>query len=133
MFPKIFTDPARLLRGRTISILGAALLWALPGAGPAVAGEYDLTVETAHVEIGGRMVEKMTINGGVPGPTLRLREGEDATITVTNKTDEATSVHWHGILLPGIMDGAPGFNGFMGIAPAASLRSVRAWSMRSQA
>ncbi|MCW5728497.1 copper resistance system multicopper oxidase [Parvibaculum sp.] len=120
MFPKIFTDPARLLRGRTISILGAALLWALPGAGPAVAGEYDLTVETAHVEIGGRMVEKMTINGGVPGPTLRLREGEDATITVTNKTDEATSVHWHGILLPGIMDGAPGFNGFMGIAPGAS-------------
>jgi|UPI00032391E6 CopA family copper-resistance protein len=120
MFPKIFSGPAPLMRGRTIAILGAALLWALPDAAPAVAGEYRLTVETAELEVGGRMVEKMVINGGVPGPTLRLREGEDATITVANKTDEATSVHWHGILLPGIMDGSPGFNGFMGIAPGAS-------------
>jgi FtsP/CotA-like multicopper oxidase with cupredoxin domain len=62
----------------------------------------------------------MTINGGIPGPTLHLREGEDATITVTNDTDERTSVHWHGLMLPGMMDGVPGFNGFMGIEPGAS-------------
>ena len=100
----------------------AAALLFLAGlaAAPAMAGTYELTVETAHVEIDGRMVEKMTINGGVPGPTLRLREGEDATITVVNRTAEETSVHWHGLLLPGIMDGVPGFNGFMGIPPGGS-------------
>ncbi|MDP1626609.1 MAG: multicopper oxidase domain-containing protein [Parvibaculum sp.] len=97
-------------------LAAAALFFALP----VQAGTYDLTVETAEVTVGGSRVEKMTINGGVPGPTLRLREGEAATITVTNRTGEATSVHWHGIMLPGIMDGSPGFNGFMGIAPGAS-------------
>ncbi len=98
------------------AIWGAALLFATP----ALAGTYNLTVENAEIEVDGSRVEKMTINGGVPGPTLRLREGEAATITVTNRTDQSTSVHWHGIMLPGIMDGAPGFNGFMGIAPGAS-------------
>ncbi len=97
-------------------LAAAALFFALP----VQAGTYDLTVETAEVMVDGSRVEKMTINGGVPGPTLRLREGEAATITVTNRTDEATSVHWHGIMLPGIMDGSPGFNGFMGIRPGAS-------------
>jgi len=87
---------------------------------PAFAGTYNLTVENAMVDIGGKTVEKMTINGGVPGPTLHLKEGEDATIIVTNKTSEPTSVHWHGILLPGMMDGSPGFNGFMGIKPGES-------------
>jgi FtsP/CotA-like multicopper oxidase with cupredoxin domain len=120
MFPKTSPDPARLTCGRTIAVLGAAMLWLASGAAPALAGNYQLAVSTAKVEIGGRVVEKMTINGGVPGPTLRLGEGEDATITVTNNTGETTSVHWHGLMLPGIMDGAPGFNGFMGIAPGAS-------------
>jgi FtsP/CotA-like multicopper oxidase with cupredoxin domain len=120
MFPKTSPDPARLTCGRTIAVLGAAMLWAASGIAPALAGNYQLAVSTAKVEIGGRVVEKMTINGGVPGPTLRLREGEDATITVTNNTGETTSVHWHGLMLPGIMDGAPGFNGFMGIKPGTS-------------
>lgn len=102
------------------AVFAAGLLSVPLVAGPALAGTYHLTVSTATVEIGGRSVEKMTINGGVPGPTLRLKEGEDATITVTNETDDETSVHWHGILLPGVMDGVPGFNGFMGIAPGAS-------------
>jgi CopA family copper-resistance protein len=103
-----------------LAALAAALLSVTVVAGPAFAGTYRLTVSTAAMEIDGRTVEKMTINGGVPGPTLHLREGEEATITVANETDEETSVHWHGILLPGIMDGVPGFNGFMGIAPGAS-------------
>ncbi|MBO6633921.1 multicopper oxidase domain-containing protein [Parvibaculum sp.] len=102
------------------AVFAAALLSVPVVAGPASAGTYRLTVSTAAMEIDGRTVEKMTINGGVPGPTLHLKEGEDATITVANETDEETSVHWHGILLPGIMDGVPGFNGFMGIAPGAS-------------
>lgn len=97
-----------------------ALLTAAIAASPAEAGEYHLTVSTATVEVDGRAVEKMTINGTIPGPVLRFTEGEKATITVTNETGEKTSMHWHGLLLPGIMDGAPGFNGFMGIAPGAS-------------
>jgi FtsP/CotA-like multicopper oxidase with cupredoxin domain len=102
--------------------LGAALALAagLTSSGPASAGTYQLTVEESKVVVDGRPVDKLTINGGVPGPTLRLKEGEDATITVTNRTDEATSVHWHGLLLPGIMDGSPGFNGFQGIKPGES-------------
>ncbi|MCC6920134.1 MAG: copper resistance system multicopper oxidase [Alphaproteobacteria bacterium] len=108
MMPFRFLFAALLL---TAALLGVPSAWA---------GRYDLTVETATVDVGGRTARKMTINGGVPGPTLHLKEGEDATITVTNRTDAVTSVHWHGILLPGMMDGAPGFNGFMGIKPGES-------------
>lgn len=97
-----------------------ALLTAAITIAPADAGEYQLTVSTAKVEVDGRTVEKMTINGSIPGPVLRFTEGEQATITVTNETSEKTSVHWHGLLLPGVMDGSPGFNRFMGIAPGES-------------
>ncbi|MGD9537632.1 MAG: multicopper oxidase domain-containing protein [Alphaproteobacteria bacterium] len=109
----------RILR-KPAAWAAAALLSALAGVVPAEAGTYRLTVEEAEVTVDGRIVEKMTINGGIPGPTLRLEEGEDATIIVTNRMAAPTSVHWHGILLPGIMDGTPGFNGFMGIAPGES-------------
>jgi CopA family copper-resistance protein len=84
------------------------------------AASYQLTVEKTLVRVSGRQVEKLAINGQIPGPTLHLKEGEDAVIAVTNKTNESSSVHWHGIMLPGMMDGAPGFNGFMGIPPGKS-------------
>ncbi len=48
---------------------------------------------------------------------MRFQEGDDAVVHVTNHMDVPTSIHWHGILLPGEMDGVPGFNGFPGIAP----------------
>jgi CopA family copper-resistance protein len=89
-------------------------------AASAEAGTYQLSVDKAVVRVDGRTVEKLAINGLIPGPTLRLKEGEDATITVANNTNEPTSVHWHGIMLPGMMDGAPGFNGFRGIQPGQS-------------
>ena len=57
-----------------------------------------------------------TINGSLPGPTLRWREGDTVTIRVTNKLRESTSIHWHGIILPFQMDGVPGIS-FPGIAP----------------
>ncbi len=84
---------------------------------PAKAAEYSLTIAREPVKITGNTVEKITVNGSIPGPTLRFTEGEDAVIHVTNKLDEDTSVHWHGLLLPGEMDGVPGFNGFPGIKP----------------
>jgi CopA family copper-resistance protein len=63
---------------------------------------------------------KITLNGTSPGPVLRLKEGEEVDIRVTNGMREKTSIHWHGLLLPGPQDGAPGFNAFHGIAPGES-------------
>jgi CopA family copper-resistance protein len=89
----------------------------LVAALPAFSAEVRLTVERKDVMVTGRSVSAITFNGQLPGPTLRFREGEDVTIHVTNKLDEDTSVHWHGLLLPGMMDGVPGLNGFPGIKP----------------
>jgi FtsP/CotA-like multicopper oxidase with cupredoxin domain len=83
----------------------------------AQAGEYSLTIAREPVNITGNSVKKITVNGSIPGPTLRFQEGEEVTIHVTNKMDEDTSVHWHGLLLPDEMDGVPGFGGFPGIKP----------------
>ncbi len=83
----------------------------------AQAGEYSLTIAREPVNITGNSVKKITVNGSIPGPTLRFQEGEEVTIHVTNKMDEDTSVHWHGLLLPDEMDGVPGLGGFPGIKP----------------
>ncbi len=95
-------------------ILFVALL-ALPHA--ALAGEYRLTIDRRDVNVTGRPVSSLTINGQLPGPTLRFKEGEDAVIHVTNRLDEDASLHWHGMLLPPEMDGVPGLSGFDGIKP----------------
>jgi FtsP/CotA-like multicopper oxidase with cupredoxin domain len=86
-------------------------------ATPAWAATYHLDIARKEVNITGTPARKITVNGGIPGPTLRFAEGEDVIITVTNHMDEDTSVHWHGLLLPGEMDGVPGMNGFPGIKP----------------
>ncbi|NJC25849.1 multicopper oxidase domain-containing protein [Neolewinella antarctica] len=72
--------------------------------------EYELVLEDAMVNKTGKTVRGMTVNGGVPGPVLRFKEGEYAKITVVNKMKEMTSVHWHGILLPNFYDGVPYLN-----------------------
>lgn len=97
-------------------------LWVLLLSGllltnPVSAAEYKLTIDREAVNITGTPVERITVNGGIPGPTLRLKEGDDAIIRVTNKMDADTSIHWHGFILPGEMDGVPGLNGFPGIKP----------------
>ncbi len=81
------------------------------------AGTYDLDIAYKMVNKTGRDVSKITINGTIPGPTLRFKEGEDVTVNVTNHLDENTSIHWHGLLLDGSMDGVPGLNGFKAIRP----------------
>jgi L-ascorbate oxidase len=50
------------------------------------------------------------IGGSVPGPVLRLQEGQEAVLRVTNNLDEDTSLHWHGLLVPYDQDGVPGFS-----------------------
>ena len=78
--------------------------------------EFDLTIAKTPVNFTGKPRMATTINGAIPGPTLRWREGETVTIRVSNQLQEHTSIHWHGILLPYQMDGVPGVS-FKGIAP----------------
>ncbi|SEQ57495.1 multicopper oxidase domain-containing protein [Neolewinella agarilytica] len=72
--------------------------------------EYELVIESNSVNITGKAVTGMTVNGGIPGPVLRFEEGEFARITVTNKMEVETSIHWHGLLLPNFYDGVPYLN-----------------------
>jgi CopA family copper-resistance protein len=69
---------------------------------------YDLTIARTPVNFTGTPAQAVTINGSIPGPLLKLREGETVTIAVNNKLDELTAVHWHGLLVPNKMDGVPG-------------------------
>ncbi|MDT8316541.1 MAG: multicopper oxidase domain-containing protein [bacterium] len=69
--------------------------------------EYDLVIDYAKVNITGKEVRAMTINGGIPGPTLEMTEGDFVKVRVHNRMDVDTSVHWHGILLPNREDGVP--------------------------
>jgi FtsP/CotA-like multicopper oxidase with cupredoxin domain len=68
---------------------------------------YNLTIAAQHVDITGKPVHAMTINGGIPGPTLRFKEGDMAVIHVHNSMEHETSIHWHGMLVPPDMDGVP--------------------------
>ncbi|WP_459860904.1 copper resistance system multicopper oxidase [Hydrogenophilus hirschii] len=87
------------------------------GAAPVLSGtNIDLVVAESPVNFTGRPRMATTINGSIPAPTLKLREGDTVTIRVTNRLREATSIHWHGIILPYQMDGVPGVS-FPGIAP----------------
>lgn len=74
------------------------------------AATHDLVLERRIVNVTGRERPAMLINGQLPGPTLRLQEGEDAVINVTNRLDETASIHWHGLIVPPEMDGVPGIS-----------------------
>ncbi|WP_367395241.1 copper resistance system multicopper oxidase [Cupriavidus sp. Agwp_2] len=87
------------------------------GTAPVLRGtEFDLVIGESVVNFTGTPRVATTINGMLPGPTLRWRQGETVTIRVTNRLREHTSIHWHGIILPFEMDGVPGIS-FAGIAP----------------
>lgn len=77
--------------------------------------EYELTITRQEVNFTGKPTWGMTINGGIPGPTLRFKEGDLARIHVHNKMNVETSIHWHGILVPPDMDGVPNIS-FLPIA-----------------
>lgn len=77
---------------------------------------FDLDIARTPVTIDGRHGNAITVNGTIPAPLLRWREGDELTLRVTNHLAEDTSIHWHGILLPFQMDGVPGVT-FPGIKP----------------
>ena len=83
------------------------IMGAIPGWGRAETVNYELTIAQEKVTIAGATAEGMTINGSIPGPTLRFKEGDTARILVHNRMSVATSIHWHGLLVPPDMDGVP--------------------------
>jgi CopA family copper-resistance protein len=94
-------------------------VWAVtsPGQPNVLSGtEFDLFIGESPVNFTGNPRTAQTINGGIPGPLLRWREGDTVTLRVRNRLHDTTSIHWHGILLPANMDGVPGLS-FKGIEP----------------
>ena len=124
-------DRRRLLRGGALLGGSAALAAWLPAwAQPVSAGltsslqtlsgpEIELKVTTDTIRIDGRTARAVTMNGTVPAPLLRLREGQTVRLRVVNDLDEETSLHWHGLLVPFQMDGVPGVS-FPGIKPRST-------------
>ena len=119
-------DRRKFLEGAAILGGGATLGALLPswaanvaqGATPAMptlaGNDIKLLIGHTRVSIEGKATHAVTINGTVPGPLLRLKEGQRVRIAVTNTLDEDTSIHWHGLLVPPEMDGVPGVS-FPGI------------------
>lgn len=87
---------------------------------PTVSGE-DIRLRIAHqmMTIDGRESHAIGINGTVPAPLIRLREGQNVRLHVENALDEDSSIHWHGLILPFYMDGVPGIS-FPGIKPRST-------------
>ncbi|WP_022953073.1 copper resistance system multicopper oxidase [Leucothrix mucor] len=121
-------NPTRrqFVQGLTASAFLAGLapsgLFAAPTTGNAqvlTGNHFELTLEEVEVNFTGKRRMATTINGSLPGPTLRMKEGEQITIRVTNKMSVTSSVHWHGLILPSNMDGVPGLS-FAGIKPGES-------------
>ena len=119
------TSRRTFVKGLTAAgILGGLGLWRTPVWAITSPGEpnvlvgkdFDLFIGETPVNITGNPRTAMTINGGIPGPLLRWREGDTVTLRVRNKLKADTSIHWHGILLPANMDGVPGLS-FHGIEP----------------
>ena len=79
----------------------------------------DLTIGEQLFRLDGRTAPAITINGTIPGPVIRLKEGQQATLRVTNRLEERSSIHWHGLLVPPAMDGVPGVS-FAGIEPGTT-------------
>ena len=109
----------RFLELGGISTVSSALAF---GAGELAAPDYSLEIAPCEVEIGPkRKIRTVAYNGQVPGPLLRFREGQPVTIEVTNRTENAEVVHWHGLFLRSEVDGAME-EGTPMIAPGARTR-----------
>ena len=111
------------LLGSALAVQSALPAWARSGYDADLSGisvlsgqHFDLNVDAGKSVIDGRAASSILINGQLPAPLLRWREGDEITLRVTNHLGTDTSIHWHGLLLPFYMDGVPGVS-FPGIAP----------------
>jgi CopA family copper-resistance protein len=110
-----------LVAGGLVGGLGRwdALAWERPARQELVelrGTSIDLTIGETPMNVTGAPRIAQTINGTLPGPLLRLREGDSVSLRVRNDLDEDASIHWHGLLLPANMDGVPGLS-YHGIRP----------------
>lgn len=117
---------AAALGGAGIGIAAAMPAWAQPLSPglvrplPTVSGtDIALTIGKVAVKVDGKVARAVGINGTVPGPLVRLKEGQRVRLRVRNTLDEDSSIHWHGLILPFEMDGVPGVS-FPGIAPRST-------------
>jgi len=100
-----------------LSLIPFPLRRALAAPAPVLSGtEFALEIGTVPLTINGRQAAATGVNGQVPAPILRWREGDTVTLAVTNRLSEPSSIHWHGVRTPSPMDGVPGLS-FSGIAP----------------
>ncbi|SHF18228.1 copper-resistance protein, CopA family [Microbulbifer donghaiensis] len=106
--------------GAALLGMPAGLSASAPRAGAAPqtlrGNQFDLNIGYLPVNYTGRERTAVAVNGSVPGPILRWKEGQTVTLNVTNHLAHDTSIHWHGIILPSNMDGVPGLS-FNGIRP----------------
>jgi len=94
----------------------------IPAGFDEVSGEViNLTVGSGHRIVEGRRGPGVAVNGSVPGPLIRLTEGQNVRLNVTNSLDVDSSIHWHGLLLPFQYDGVPGIS-FPGIKPGETFK-----------
>lgn len=123
--PFTLTSRRRFVTGFAASglLAGMGITEAFGAPSPAVGNNnvlsgdsFDLTIDETPINITGRVARATAVNGSVPAPVLRWREGDTVTLRVRNRMPVATSIHWHGIILPFNMDGVPGLS-FDGIAP----------------
>jgi FtsP/CotA-like multicopper oxidase with cupredoxin domain len=111
----------RFMQGAVAAGALSAVSWplrrALAAPSPVLSGtEFALAIEPVPVTISGRAGMATGVNGQLPAPILRWREGDTVTLAVTNRLSEPSSIHWHGVRTPSPMDGVPGLS-FRGIAP----------------
>ena len=95
---------------------GMSMQQAAKGFGTMSGEDIRLDIQNSQYATGGRSGHAVTVNGSVPGPLIRLKEGQNVRLHVTNHLDEDSSIHWHGLLLPFQFDGVPGVS-FPGIKP----------------
>lgn len=117
---------AAALSGAGAGLFGAMPSWAQPVSGglvrplPVVSGQdIALSIGEVAVRVDGKVSRAVGINGTVPGPLVRLKEGQRVRLRVNNTLDSDSSIHWHGLLVPFAMDGVPGVS-FPGIKAGSS-------------
>ncbi|QGY80250.1 copper resistance system multicopper oxidase [Sphingorhabdus lacus] len=112
--------------GAALALVGWMPAWAQPVSSgivaplPTVSGsDISLRIARQTMRVDGKVSRAIGINGTVPAPLIRLREGQNVRLSVTNDLDEDSSIHWHGLILPFQMDGVPGVS-FPGIKPRST-------------
>ncbi len=127
MFDKLALPRRQFLRAAALGGAGAGFAAAMPSWAQSVSGglarplptvsgsQIALSIGKVALRVDGKVSRAIGINGTVPGPLVRLKQGQNVRLSVTNTLDEDSSIHWHGLLVPFAMDGVPGVS-FPGIA-----------------